>query len=275
MPSLIEQGHLYIAQPPLFKAEKGRSISYLKDESARDAYLIEEGASGATLLLAAGAQIAGEDLLRLAREAASVKLSIDRLTQRAPAQILEQAALAGALSPEAGDAQAAQTAKRLDVIADEGEGGWTGAFGADHALVLERIVRGVTERVVLDRALLSSADARRLADRAGALNETYAGRAVLRRAGQDLPVTGPLSLLSAIKAAGGKGVTLSRYKGLGEMNAEQLWETTLDMDARSLLQVKVEHADTADEMFSQLMGDVVEPRREFIQANALDAQVDA
>ncbi len=275
MPSLIDAGHLYIAQPPLFKAEKGRSIRYLKDESERDTYLIEEGASGAMLVLADGSQIAGEDLLRLAREAGVVKASIDRLTQRAPAYILEQAALVGALSPEAGDAEAQSTAKRLDMVADEGEGGWIGSFTSDHALVLERIVRGVTERVVLDRALLSSADARRLSERSTTLNESYAGRAVLRRGGQDISVVGPLTLLAAIKTAGNKGVTLSRYKGLGEMNAEQLWETTLDIDARSLLQVKVEHADTADEMFSQLMGDVVEPRREFIQANALDAEVDA
>ncbi len=275
MPSLIDAGHLYIAQPPLFKAEKGRSIRYLKDESERDTYLIEEGVSGATLLLADGAQVAGGDLMRLAREATSVKSHIDRLTQRAPAHILEQAALSGALGVEAGEVQANEAARRLDLISDEGEGGWKGFFAEDHALVFERIVRGVTERVVLDRALLSSADARRLAERAIALDDSYSARAILRRAQQDLPVTGPLSLLAAIKAAGGKGVSLARYKGLGEMNAEQLWETTLDIDARSLLQVKVEHADTADEMFSQLMGDVVEPRREFIQANALDAEVDA
>jgi DNA gyrase subunit B len=255
MPSLIDQGHLYIAQPPLFKAEKGRSIRYLKDEAERDSYLIEEGAAGATLTLADGVQMAGDDLLRLAREAAAVKTLIDRFAQRAPVHIIEQAALAGALSAEAGEAEAQAAAKRLDALADESEGGWTGAFAPDHALVLERSVRGVAERVVLDRALLSSADARRLADRAPALNEACGGPAVLRRAQQEIPVSGPLSLLAAIKAAGSKGVTLARYKGLGEMNAEQLWETTLDPDARS-------------------MGDVVEPRREFIQANALDAEVD-
>ncbi|MEJ0022340.1 MAG: DNA topoisomerase (ATP-hydrolyzing) subunit B [Alphaproteobacteria bacterium] len=275
MRELIDGGYLYIAQPPLFKAEKGRSIRYLKDESERDTYLIEEGVSGATLMLADGAQIAGEDLMRLAREATSVKSHIDRLTQRAPAHILEQAALSGALGAEAGEAQANEAARRLDLISDEGEGGWKAFFAEDHALIFERVVRGVTERVVLDRALLSSADARRLSERAVALDDSYAARAILRRSQQDLPVTGPLSLLAAIKAAGSKGVSLARYKGLGEMNAEQLWETTLDIDARSLLQVKVEHADTADEMFSQLMGDVVEPRREFIQANALDAEVDA
>jgi DNA gyrase subunit B len=274
MPQLIDRGHLYIAQPPLFKAEKGRSVRYLKDESERDTYLIEEGVSGAILAQADGAQIAGEDLLRLAREAASAKTLLDRFAQRAPIHVIEQAALAGALAPDAGAGEADASAKRLDAIADEGEGGWTGVFGADHALVLERVVRSVAERVILDRALLASADARRLAERSTAWREAYAGRAIFRRGGLESPVNGPLSLLAAIKAAGAKGVTLNRYKGLGEMNAEQLWETTLDRDARALLQVRVEHADTADEMFSQLMGDVVEPRREFIQANALDAEVD-
>jgi DNA gyrase subunit B len=274
MPALIEHGHLYIAQPPLYRAQKGKSERYLKDEAEMDSFLVEEGTSGATLTLASGAQIAGEDLRRLVREAAAVNAAILRLAQRAPARVLEQAAVAGALAPEAGAAEAERAAKRLDAFADEGEGGWSGAFGVDHALALERVVRGVTERVVLDRALLASADARRLAERAAALGETYRGPATLRRGSDEIAVRGPLSLLAAVQAAGRKGLAISRYKGLGEMNPDQLWETTLDTDVRSLLQVKVEHADTADEMFSQLMGDVVEPRREFIQANALDAEVD-
>ena len=275
MPELIDGGYLYIAQPPLYKAAKGKSERYLKDQPEMDSYLIEEGSNGAVLTLESGAQIAGEDLRRLVREASTVSALIDRLVQRAPASVLEQAAIAGALGAEAGAAEAEAAAKRLTALSDEGEGGWTGSFGADHALVLERVVRGVTERVVLDRALLSSSDARRLADRAATLRETYGARARLVRGNDDIAVDGPLALLEAIQAAGRKGISIQRYKGLGEMNPEQLWETTLDSDVRSLLQVKVEHADTADEMFSQLMGDVVEPRREFIQANALDAEVDA
>jgi DNA gyrase subunit B len=141
--------------------------------------------------------------------------------------------------------------------------------------VFERTVRGVAERVVLDKLLLASADARRLADRAANLRETYAGRASLKRGADVSAVHGPLSLLKAIEDAGRKGVSIQRYKGLGEMNAEQLWETTLDPEIRNLLQVKVEHGDDADEMFSKLMGDVVEPRREFIQEFALEADVDA
>ncbi|MGE3302441.1 MAG: DNA topoisomerase (ATP-hydrolyzing) subunit B [Hyphomonadaceae bacterium] len=274
MPSLIEQGHLYIAQPPLYKAQKGKSERYLKDDSELTAYLIEEGANGA-LLLSGDGQIAGEDLRRIAREAGAARALIQRLEQRAPAAVLEQAAIAGALAAEAGEAEAAAAAARLNALADEGEDTWSGSFHRDGALVFERVLRGVTERATLDRALLSSADARRLAERSAPLREIYGAPALLRRGADETRVFGPLTLLEAINAAGRKGASISRYKGLGEMNAEQLWETTLDMDARSLLQVKVEHADTADEMFSQLMGDVVEPRREFIQANALDAEVDA
>jgi DNA gyrase subunit B len=136
-------------------------------------------------------------------------------------------------------------------------------------------VRGVAERATLDRLFLSSADARRLAERAPGLRESYVGRGVLKRGAEIIDVNGPLSLLHAIESAGQKGVSIQRYKGLGEMNADQLWETTLDAEVRTLLQVKVDHADDADEMFSKLMGDVVEPRREFIQEFALEADVDA
>ncbi len=144
------------------------------------------------------------------------------------------------------------------------------------AAVFHRTVRGVEERAALDRAILATPDARRLAERAEALAGLFATRAVLRHEkGGDVPVHGPVSLLAAVLAAGAKGIKIQRYKGLGEMNPDQLWETTLDANARTLLQVRVEHADTADEMFSKLMGDIVEPRREFIQENALEAEVDA
>jgi DNA gyrase subunit B len=275
MPEIIDGGFLYIAQPPLYKASKGKSGRYLKDQAEYEEFLIEEGASGAVLELESGAQIAGEDLKRLAREAASTEALIKRLHQRAPDSVIEQAALAGAFAAGAGEAEALAAAARLNIIAEEGENTWTGRFDPDHALVLERTVRGVAERVVLDKLLLSSVDARRLADRAPALRETYQARASLRRGAETTPVHGPRSLLAAIEDAGRKGISMQRYKGLGEMNADQLWETTLDPDARVLLQVKVAHADDADEMFSKLMGDVVEPRREFIQENALDAAVDA
>jgi DNA gyrase subunit B len=275
MPELIDGGYLYTAQPPLYKASKGKSGRYLKDEAEFESFLIEEGASGAVLDIEGGAQFAGDDLKRLAREALAVEALIKRLHQRAPDVVLEQATLAGALGQGAGEEQANEAAARLNALAEEGEATWSSRFDADHALVLERTVRGVAERVVLDRLLLSSADARRLADRAPSLRETYVARATLKRGGESTAVHGPLSLLKAIEDAGRKGVTIQRYKGLGEMNAEQLWETTLDSEVRSLLQVKVEHGDDADEMFSKLMGDVVEPRREFIQEFALEADVDA
>jgi DNA gyrase subunit B len=274
MPIVIERGHLYIAQPPLYKVQKGKAHRYLKDESEMEAFLVEEGTDGEVLVTSAGAQIASEDLRRLVREAAAVKALIDRLALRAPAQVLEQVTLAGALGAEAGNAEAAAAATRLNAIAEEGEATWSARFDPDHALVLERQVRGVTERVVLDKALLGSADARRLADRAASLQEVYAGRAELRGGKDSVDVRGPLSLLSAVYESGRKGLSLQRYKGLGEMNPDQLWETTLDRDVRTLLQVKVDHADDADDLFTKLMGDIVEPRREFIQEFALEADVD-
>ncbi|MES1200489.1 MAG: DNA topoisomerase (ATP-hydrolyzing) subunit B [Pseudomonadota bacterium] len=274
MPSLIDGGHLYIAQPPLYKATRGKSGRYLKDEAEYESFLIDEGVSGAVLELQDGSQLAGDDLKRLAREAVAVQTLVKRLHQRGPDLVLEQAAIAGAFGADATDAHAQAAAARLNAVAEEGEATWSGRFDPDHALVLERVVRSVTERIALDRLFLSSTDARRLADRASALRETYAGRAALKRGADTALVHGPLSLLAAIQAAGSKGISMQRYKGLGEMNADQLWETTLDPDARTLLQVKVAQLDEADDMFSKLMGDVVEPRREFIQENALDAEVD-
>ena len=275
MPEIIDGGYLYIAQPPLYKAAKGKSHRYLKDEAEYESYLIEEGAAGAVFETATGAQIAGDDLKRLAREAVAVETLVKRLHGRAPDDVLGHAVLAGAFEPGAGEKEAQEAARQLNVIAEEGEASWEGRFDPDGALVLERTVRGVAERHVLDKLFLQSADARRLADRAPALREVYGAPGVLRRGQETTPVHGPLSLLHAIEAAGRKGIAIQRYKGLGEMNAEQLWETTLDPDIRNLLQVKVDHADDADEMFSKLMGDVVEPRREFIQEFALEADVDA
>jgi DNA gyrase subunit B len=274
MPELIDRGHIYIAQPPLYQATRGKSSRYLKDDAEMDAYLIEEGTKDAVLTTSTGAQIGGEDLKRLVREAAGVKQLCQRLNQRASASTLEQSSLAGALAQGATDVHAQNAADRLNALAEEGEATWTGRFDPDHALVLERIVRGVAERVVMDTSLLNAADTRRLAERAAALMETYAGHGKLTRGNDDIPVYGPLSLHEAVLDAGRKGIKIQRYKGLGEMNAEQLWETTLDHEVRTLLQVRVDHADEADEMFSRLMGDVVEPRRDFIQEHALEADVD-
>ncbi|MEO1475864.1 MAG: DNA topoisomerase (ATP-hydrolyzing) subunit B [Pseudomonadota bacterium] len=275
MPDIIERGYLYIAQPPLYKVMRGKSERYLKDDPEMETYLIEEGTSGEVLVLEDGTQIGGEDLRDRVREAALFKQAMWRLTLRAPAFLIEHAAIAGALSSDAGDAEAEKTAERLNWIAEESEDTWQGKF-EDGALILERTVRGVAERAVLDPTLLASPDAVRLAERAKNVSDLYTAPSVLRHEkGGDVGVTGPTSLFEAVLESGRQGLKIQRYKGLGEMNADQLWETTLDANARTLLQVKVDHADEADDMFSRLMGDVVEPRRDFIQENALEAEVDA
>jgi DNA gyrase subunit B len=279
MPQVIEQGYLYIAQPPLYKATKGKSSRYLKDDAEMSAFLFDEGGEGASLDLPNGERITGQDLAQLVRDAQAAKANIERLAARAPAFAVEQAAMSG-LFGETPDA--ALTATRLDRYTEEGDGNWTGepaVNGAGHGhgpggFVFSRIKRSVSERIVLDDLLIQSADARRLAERAANFGATFAQPSVFRRRDQSRPVRGPLDLVAAIMEAGRKGLSIQRYKGLGEMNAEQLWETTLDDNARTLLQVRVAHMDDADDMFSRLMGDLVEPRREFIQANALDAEVD-
>jgi len=211
---------------------------------------------------------------RLVREARSAKSLIDRLAARAPTFAVEQAAISGLFGPTPDPAQAAE---RMNRYAEEGDGTWSGEASVDGAVggyVFSRIKRGVSERIVLDETMLHAADARRLAERAAALADTFSGLGTFRRKEQSTPVRGPLDLVQAVLDAGRKGLSIQRYKGLGEMNASQLWETTLDANARTLLQVKVNHADDADDMFSRLMGDLVEPRREFIQEFALDAEVD-
>ncbi len=274
MPEIIERGYLYIAQPPLYKVTRGRSERYVKDDAELEAYLIGEGTSGETLILGDGTQIGGEDLRDRVRQAANFRASLKRLAQRAPADLIEHAALAGAMSANAAPETATATAERLNRLAEEGEDTWEGHF-EDGGLVLKRTVRGVEELAVLPPALLASQDAVRLAERAAGLADVYTDPAILRQEkGGDVPVNGPASLLDAVLASGRKGLKVQRYKGLGEMNADQLWETTLDSNARTLLQVRVDHADEADDMFTKLMGDVVEPRREFIEEFALEAEVD-
>ena len=274
MPEIIERGYLYIAQPPLYKVTRGKSERYVKDDSELEAYLISEGTSGETLILADGTQIAAEDLRDRVRQAANFRASLRRLALRAPADLIEHAALAGALAGNADAGQAQATAVRLNRLAEEGEDTWEGRF-AEGALVLQRTVRGVDETAVLAPSLIASQDAIRLAERAAGVREMYEKPAILRQEkGGEIAVHGPASLLDAVLESGRKGLKVQRYKGLGEMNADQLWETTLDANARTLLQVKVEHADEADELFTKLMGDVVEPRREFIEEFALEAEVD-
>ena len=271
MPQVLERGYLYIAQPPLYKASKGKSSRYLKDDSELDAFLIDEGVDAAVLELASGEQRTGADLLTMVQAAKTARANIDRLAMRAPAFAIEQAALAGLFGP---DPDPVKAAARLDLYAEEGDGAWTGEAAPSNGFVFSRVRRSVSERIVLDEVLLHSANARRLAERAVELAADFASPATYRRKERTAIVRGPLDLMAAVIETGRRGLSIQRYKGLGEMNPDQLWETTLDAEARTLLQVRVNHADDADDMFSRLMGDLVEPRREFIQENALDAEVD-
>ncbi len=273
MPEIIERGHLYIAQAPLYKVTKGKSSQYLKDERALEDYLIDSLLDGAVLRLADGEERAGADLRAALEDARAFRQILLGLHSRYDRKVVEQAAVAGALKPVPPDEAAAAAladavAQRLDRNAEETERGWTGSAEAG-AYVFRRTLRGVAQAVTLDAALLSSSEARKLDEKSAPLREIFAAPARLVRRSDENALDGPVALYDAMSAQGRKGLAIQRYKGLGEMNAEQLWETTLDRDARSLLQVKVREGDEADDIFVKLMGDVVEPRREFIQDNAL------
>ena len=279
MPELIDRGHLFIAQPPLYKATRGKSQTYLKDERALEDYLVDGALDGAVFRTGDGSERGGADLRALIEEARSIRHTLSQLHSRYDRRVVEQTAIAGALRPQGERSEAeladaaAYVARRLDAISDEIERGWEGK-AADGGFTFSRLVRGVKQVVALDAGLLASAEARRLDAAAPALQEAYGRPGVLSRKGDDHIVNGPSDLFDAVNAIGRKGVALQRYKGLGEMNPDQLWETTLDRDVRSLLRVKNDQNDEADDLFVKLMGDVVEPRREFIQSNALNATVD-
>ena len=280
MPELVEKGHLYIAQPPLYKVTRGKSEAYLKDQRALEDYLIDAGLADAILRLGTGEERAGRDLRDIVDTARQVQTVMDGLHSRYKRSVVEQAAIGGALDAKLlGDRARAEAvadvvAKRLDAISEETERGWTGRLLDNDGFVFSREVRGVKESHTLDRAFLGSADARKLHDRQAQLAEIYATPGILKRKDTETAIHGPATLLKAVYDFGRKGLALQRYKGLGEMNPEQLWETTLDKESRTLLQVKLGDLTEADEIFSKLMGDVVEPRREFIQDNALSASVD-
>ncbi|MCV6823050.1 MULTISPECIES: DNA topoisomerase (ATP-hydrolyzing) subunit B [Halocynthiibacter] len=276
MPELIEGGYLYIAQPPLYKVSRGKSEVYLKDQAAMDDYLIEQGIDGAVLRLASGEEIVGADLRRVVDEARQVRRILQAFPTHYPQHIIEQAAIAAAFVPGAVDenlqAVADAIAARLDSIAVEYERGWRGRPTQDKGIRLARILRGVEEVRTLDGHVLRSGEARKLGSYTESLLDVYNKPSKLVRKDKETLIHGPSELLQAILKEGEKGLSLQRYKGLGEMNPDQLWETTLDPDARILLQVKVEDMAEADDLFTKLMGDVVEPRRDFIQNNALNVE---
>ena len=275
MPEIIEGGYLYIAQPPLYKIKRQSSETYLKDESALEDYLVEAGLNETVLTLASGEQRSGADLAELVKQARAIRAILDALPSRYPKFIIEQTAIAGALTPdimskpELAEQSSSYIAARLNRMLDEVERGWEGTPSGDGGLVFTRELRGVSESVNIDGPLIASADARRLDAMAGALQAVYLDPASLTIKDETIMVGTPMQLLDTVIEHGQQGISLQRYKGLGEMNPDQLWQTTLDRDARALLQVRVQDVAESNDLFEQLMGDVVEPRRQFIQTNAL------
>ena len=277
MRELIEKGFLYIAQPPLYRLQRGNAKPvYLKDDTALEAYCIDAALRDAVFTQHDGGQRGGNDLRALLDQARVQRRWLQPLaTKIGNLDVVEQAAIAGALpaglldNPNRAIEAAHRIAERLNRFVEEADGQWQGEFNAMDGLVLSRTTRGVGERRIIDRMLLGSSEARRLDGDGAALREVYerAGKLVARD--KEYPIAGPSALVEAIMEIGRRGIEVNRYKGLGEMNPEQLWETTLDPEVRSLLQVRVNHEDSAEETFSTLMGDLVEPRREFIQSNAL------
>ncbi len=284
MPEIIERGYLYIAQPPLFRVKKGKSSElYLKDERAMEDYLIDLAISDIVIKDAAGQTRSGNDLRDLLVKSRLLRNSINALSQRAGnRRVVEQAAIAGAFDENVlkdeklGKNYAEQTAQRLDVIELKNEKGWQGTYTLDRGYTFWKETRGVTERISLSLDRVRSADAIRLHGAKAWLGDVFSGPVEINMEGEVIgKVNGPAAFYDRILESGRKGLQISRYKGLGEMNPEQLWETTLDPNVRTLLQVEVADAVKADEIFSTLMGDVVEPRREFIQDNALKSRIDA
>jgi len=276
MQPIIEAGYLYIAQPPLYKVKRGASEVYLKDEAALEEYLVQAGLEDAVLVSHDGSQRSGSDLRALVDDARTCRQLLQSLARRYAQRVVEQTAIAGALNPDVladptqARAAADYVARRLNVLAVENERNWTGEPTEDGGLRFTRRVRGVTESHVIDGPLIRSAEARKLDRLAPQLQAVYGHPARFRRKDAESLVQSPTSLLETVLALGKKGLTMQRYKGLGEMNPQQLWETTLDRNVRALLQVKVGQADDADGVFATLMGDIVEPRRDFIQSNALN-----
>ena len=273
---LIEGGHLYIAQPPLFKVSRGKSEVYLKDQSQLEDYLIEMGVEGAELRLPSGEKIVDQDLLRVVREARVVDKILNVLPTNYPKHIIEQAMLSGAFLDKKTEMDLQSVAdnisKRLDLIALEYEKGWTGLAEDNGSIKLYRVLRGVEELRVLDKVLLKSTELEKLGSITKSLQEVYSSPARLVRKDKSQIIYGPVDLLKYILEVGERGSSLQRYKGLGEMNPDQLWETTLDPEARTLLQVQVKDVIEADDTFTKLMGDIVEPRKDFIQNNALSVE---
>jgi DNA gyrase subunit B len=277
MPEIIEKGYLYIARPPLYKAKRGNSVLYLKDEKSLTNYLADGGLEGTSLLLQDGTQVAGRDLRRIIDIGLQVREMIEIPSKLVGSPfILEQAAIAGLLNiddfSKESSTYAQKLVDRLNLISQIGQKTWIGYVDDAHTLTVSRTLQGVEENYKIRVSLLNTAEVRQLDRLKTTLEETFTGLPTLKIKDDSVPITGPLALLDLVMERGRKGFSIQRYKGLGEMNPDQLRETTLDPEVRTLLQVKVEHLDEASEIFSTLMGDVVEPRRDFIQEHALDVK---
>ncbi len=276
MPQIIEGGYLYIAEPPLFKVEKGKSEVYLKDQAALEDHLIEQGVAGAALRLGSGEVVAGQDLRRILDEARAVRRIMKAFPTHYSTKILEHSAIAGILEPgvvrSSPQASADLVASRLNLVADEYARSWIGRPTQDGGLRFARMLRGVEEVQTLEGPVLNSRESFKLSSYSRKLSEIYGEPAWLDRKQKSSRVFMPSELLNAVLQEGEKGLTLQRYKGLGEMNPDQLWNTTLDPDARTLVQVRIEDVAEANDLFIRLMGNEVEPRREFIIANALTVE---
>ena len=276
MPEIVDRGYLYIAQPPLYRAKRGNEEVYLKDDDRLENFLIEAGLRDCVLVIQDGAEVAGAELREVVENALTSKRLMQPVLQKlSNSMVAEQAAILGAFNPALLESEETETqiaeaiARRLDGLSAENERGWRAEIIDGGGFAFARTLRGVTERHVIDGAMVRSAEARRLDQMVPELQRIYGRPAILRVKEKDERIIGPLGLVQAVMDLGRKGVGIQRYKGLGEMNPGQLWETTLDPDARSLLQVRINHRAEAEEVFSTLMGDVVEPRRDFIQSNAL------
>jgi DNA gyrase subunit B len=270
--SLIENGHLYIAQPPLYRVKRGNKERYLKDDKALEDWLIEDGLEDARLALESGEAVEGEALADLVEQARLARGMIQSLARRIPANLVEALALAGgfaenALQDETGALDVAQRVAQMLTGAERGS--WKADRAPNGDLIFHHVRGERRERHRLDPALARSPEARKLAQALVEAGDALTRPAVLERRNDNFRVHGPVSFVERLLDLGRKGLALQRYKGLGEMNPEQLWETTLDPTKRSMMQVRIDHADQADEIFSTLMGDIVEPRRDFIQGNAL------
>ena len=274
MREIVDGGYLYIAQPPLYKVSRGKSEVYLKDETALEEYLVQMGLEEATLKLGNGVVMAGSDLALVLDEARRIINILESFSTKYSKFIIEQAAISGAFAPSSSEANPSEVSQRLairlDQCSEEFEQGWIGKSTDDNGLRLTRTVRGVEEVQIIDGHTLRSSEALKLNDIINNQAEIYKEPATIKTKSTETIINSPSELFAAVMSDGEKGLVLQRYKGLGEMNPDQLWETTLDPDARTLLRVKIDREDDAADIFSKLMGDVVEPRREFIQQNALN-----